>query len=149
MHFVFAVPPRALFFACWTSASDCRTLAAMSNKLTPTELKHFDGELRKILGQAEDTRDQIESESLDLSGGGLDRQGDEGSDNEFEEVDLDSLDVERAVAEAAVAALERMSNGTYGICIECSADIPRGRLEAEPYAPLCISCQEALEEETA
>lgn len=121
----------------------------MSNKLTATDLKHFGGELRRILGQAEDTRDQIEGESLDLSGGGLDRQGDEGTDNEFEEVDLDSLDVERGVAEAAVAALARLSDGTYGICLECDAGIPRGRLEAEPYAALCISCQEALEEETA
>ena len=119
----------------------------MSNKLTAKDLEHFSGELRKILGQAEDTRDQIEGESLDLSGGGLDRQGDEGADNEFEEVDLDSLDVERAVAEAAIAALARMTDGMYGVCIECRQHIPRGRLEAEPYAPLCISCQEALEEE--
>ena len=124
-------------------------LGAMSNKLTAKDLEHFSGELRKILGQATDASDQIEGESLDLSGGGLDRQGDEGTDNEFEEVDLDSLDVERAVAEAAVAALARVSDGTYGVCLECSQPIPRGRLEAEPYAPLCISCQEVLEAESA
>ncbi len=119
----------------------------MSNELTAQDLEHFGGELRKILHRATGTTDQIEGESLDLGGGGLDTQGDAGADAEFEEVDLDSLGVEEAATEAAAAALKRISDGTYGRCTECSGWIPRGRLEVVPYAPLCVSCQEAAEEE--
>ncbi|MDH3266859.1 MAG: TraR/DksA family transcriptional regulator [Gammaproteobacteria bacterium] len=38
------------------------------------------------------------------------------------------------------AALRRMDAGEYGICIECGAEIERGRLEAHPYARKCIDC---------
>jgi RNA polymerase-binding protein DksA len=38
------------------------------------------------------------------------------------------------------AALERVSNGTYGTCEECGDDIGDGRLEARPVARTCIRC---------
>lgn len=38
-------------------------------------------------------------------------------------------------------ALERLSVGRYGICSTCSATIPPRRLEALPFATLCVSCQ--------
>ena len=118
----------------------------MSNELTKQDLEHFSGELRKLLHRSVDVADQIEGESLDLGGGGLDTQGDAGADAEFEEVDLDSLSVEEAATEATAAALKRISDGTFGRCTQCDEWIPRGRLEVVPYAPHCVSCQEAAEE---
>ena len=38
-------------------------------------------------------------------------------------------------------ALERIKNGKYGICKACGQEIAQGRLEAIPYAALCITCQ--------
>lgn len=38
-------------------------------------------------------------------------------------------------------ALERIENGTYGICQECGNLITRERLEAVPHARLCITCK--------
>ena len=38
-------------------------------------------------------------------------------------------------------ALVRFDNGTYGLCLDCGQEIDAARLEAIPYAPLCISCQ--------
>jgi YteA family regulatory protein len=38
-------------------------------------------------------------------------------------------------------ALERMDAHTYGICAHCGNEIPFSRLEAEPAAEYCISCQ--------
>lgn len=38
------------------------------------------------------------------------------------------------------AALERVGNGTYGVCASCGADIPRARLELLPAATLCVGC---------
>lgn len=38
-------------------------------------------------------------------------------------------------------ALERIQQGKYGICLKCHKEIPRERLEAIPYAFMCISCK--------
>jgi len=37
-------------------------------------------------------------------------------------------------------ALDRIGADTYGICVECGAEIAEGRLEARPEAALCIDC---------
>jgi len=38
-------------------------------------------------------------------------------------------------------ALEKLENGTYGICDSCGNRIDAGRLKAAPDAGLCIDCQ--------
>ena len=43
------------------------------------------------------------------------------------------------------AALIRLENGKYGICASCSKKISRDRLEAIPYAVMCIDCKSASE----
>lgn len=45
-------------------------------------------------------------------------------------------------------ALERLDDGTYGICERCQKPIATARLEALPFATLCIECQ-SLEDEQA
>jgi DnaK suppressor protein len=42
-------------------------------------------------------------------------------------------------------ALERIDNGTFGICEECSEPISIKRLEARPETTLCIRCKEEQE----
>ncbi len=37
-------------------------------------------------------------------------------------------------------ALERIDAGTYGVCIRCGNPIPDERLEAVPWAALCVPC---------
>lgn len=37
-------------------------------------------------------------------------------------------------------ALERIENGTYGICAKCGKKIARERLEANPAAATCVKC---------
>jgi DnaK suppressor protein len=43
------------------------------------------------------------------------------------------------------AALRRLYNGEYGTCEVCEKPIARARLEAMPYAKLCVSCKEKEE----
>jgi RNA polymerase-binding transcription factor len=38
------------------------------------------------------------------------------------------------------AALVRLDNGRYGICVECSEPIEAGRIKVYPYADECIDC---------
>lgn len=44
-------------------------------------------------------------------------------------------------------ALERIETGQYGICEACEKKIPQVRLEALPYATLCLACQREADEE--
>ena len=46
-------------------------------------------------------------------------------------------------------ALEKVREGTYGVCEECGDEIGAGRLKALPLARLCVPCQSRLEKETA
>src|ERR1700759_3092021 len=42
---------------------------------------------------------------------------------------------------SVLAALGRMSEGTYGSCVDCRKPVPDGRLEARPDAARCVACQ--------
>lgn len=44
------------------------------------------------------------------------------------------------------AALARMDAGEYGRCERCGREIDPERLEAKPYATMCIECQSAVEQ---
>ncbi|MGB1874272.1 MAG: TraR/DksA family transcriptional regulator [Akkermansiaceae bacterium] len=44
-------------------------------------------------------------------------------------------------------ALERLDEGTYGVCDGCGNDINVERLKAKPSVSLCIDCQTAKEQE--
>lgn len=42
-------------------------------------------------------------------------------------------------------ALERLDEGTFGDCMRCGSEIGAKRLEALPWTPYCITCQEKIE----
>jgi DnaK suppressor protein len=49
------------------------------------------------------------------------------------------------VLAAIDAALKRIDDGTYGTCITCGDQIRYERLEASPWASLCIDCKRRAE----
>ena len=66
--------------------------------------------------------------------------------------DIASDDIDRKMIEAIGAqelkrlrlidsALTRIRQGKYGVCIKCAKRIPHKRLEAVPYALMCIECK--------
>jgi DnaK suppressor protein len=63
------------------------------------------------------------------------------------ERDLAILNVDREshLLREVKAALSRISDGTYGNCVECESAVSPKRLVAVPWAPLCIRCQEAAD----
>ena len=64
------------------------------------------------------------------------------------EMDYTLEDNAEQVLKAIDAALGRIEDGTYGMCVSCGKPIPEERLEAMPWADLCIDCkseQERLE----
>ena len=54
------------------------------------------------------------------------------------------LDILATAARQAIAdtaqALQRMSEGTYGVCEDCHRPIPLGRLRVMPHARYCTRC---------
>jgi DnaK suppressor protein len=54
-------------------------------------------------------------------------------------------DSEERVLAAIDAALRRIDDGTYGTCLRCGKPISEERLDAMPYAELCIECARETE----
>jgi DnaK suppressor protein len=44
------------------------------------------------------------------------------------------------------SAMERLDDGSYGICLQCEEPISPKRLKAVPWAEFCISCQETVDQ---
>ena len=47
------------------------------------------------------------------------------------------------------AALNRVAEGTYGVCVDCEEPIAPKRLAAVPWTPRCLSCQNDWEKSGA
>jgi DnaK suppressor protein len=62
---------------------------------------------------------------------------------------LSLSDTERKQLQLIDAALGRIEKGDYGTCQTCNAKISKKRLDAVPWAPNCIECQQKAEEESA
>ncbi len=66
------------------------------------------------------------------------------SDRNFE---LRIRDRERRLIGKIKDALDRIDEGTFGICEECGEDISAKRLEARPVTTLCIDCKKSQEKD--
>ncbi len=54
---------------------------------------------------------------------------------------VDAIGNETALSIRTVAAaLERIADGTYGVCENCGEDIGEARLQVVPEATRCVSC---------
>ena len=64
-----------------------------------------------------------------------------------EERDLATRILERDFADIRLveAALTRISNGSYGLCLRCDETISLNRLRIMPQAAFCVRCQESAE----
>ena len=54
-------------------------------------------------------------------------------------------DRERNLLKKIETALDKIEDGTYGVCEECGGDITVQRLQARPVADYCIACKEEFE----
>jgi DnaK suppressor protein len=73
------------------------------------------------------------------------RQGDmadQASGNNEVHIQLKLKQTDAKILRNIEEALWRLENGTYGICRECNEPIAPARLNAIPWARLCITCKE-------
>ena len=66
-------------------------------------------------------------------------------DSSQDEISSQLAEVESRELASIENALERMRSGQYGTCEYCGGKIPMARLNALPYATMCIACQRDAE----
>lgn len=79
--------------------------------------------------------------SGDLSGYSF-HMADMGTDNFTRDFNLELATVEQKILYEVEKALERLDEGEFGICQRCGEKIAHKRLDAIPYARMCIDCEE-------
>jgi RNA polymerase-binding protein DksA len=87
-------------------------------------------------------------DDFESDGGGQSNHMAEGSASATEQERLLTLAGDlRGMLNQINEALERIEDGTYGICQRCGKQINPERLEAFPYVAYCIDCQAIIERE--
>ena len=61
------------------------------------------------------------------------------------EIDLAQKSRDRVLLNSVDAALKRISEGTFGQCLNCEQEINAKRLEAIPWVRHCNTCQELID----
>jgi len=61
------------------------------------------------------------------------------------ELAIRNLDRESSLLRNVRLALARIQDGSYGTCLHCDEEIKPKRLDAVPWTPYCIRCQEAAD----
>lgn len=112
------------------------TFAAQLQTLRAQTLAQLREQRGGSLSRAEAAADQRATESDDWAQAETER-------------DLAVALAERESAEllAIDAALQRIQDGSYGLCLDCGVAIPTARLHANPTALRCVACQERLEQQ--
>lgn len=93
-------------------------------------LKEIEGSLGQSL--TEDQQRRLES-ARDV--------GDQALMDLDRELGISLMEMRNRRRQAIDEALTRLTEGTYGICAECGVEISERRLEAVPFAKLCVECQ--------
>jgi len=84
--------------------------------------------------------------SGELSGYSL-HMADAGTDNFDREFALSIVSSEQEALYEIEEALKRLEHSTYGLCEMCEKSIRKERLEAVPFARLCVHCQSGIEKD--
>jgi DnaK suppressor protein len=123
-----------------------------SSYLSAQDIAYFQGLLLTERARLEEEREQIRSRSGSVDGA-LPEEGEGGDEDTADlanammdkEMDLSVEDEIEDLLAAVDHALQKIEDGTYGICDMSGEKIPRGRLELIPWAALTVECQALAE----
>lgn len=115
--------------------------------LSKTDIEKFKKRILEIRREmTEMVRETSEDVKKDREAKGYSQhQADEGTDDFDRTISLQLTDKEIKVLKQIDRALEKIDEGTYGICDLTGEEIPIKRLEAIPYATMTVAAQEKLE----
>jgi DnaK suppressor protein len=109
--------------------------------MTKTDLDHFRDTLR--IKQAELALRSRTRENI-----AVERSADTLEEVAFKsarEIAVAQLHRESVIRRDVGLALKRLDDQTFGECIHCGSEISRRRLEAVPWTPFCIRCQDSAD----
>jgi DnaK suppressor protein len=95
-----------------------------------------------LLGIVERTEDYGREADIDVS----QDPADKASNSYTKELLFSQSTNERNTLKLIEEALERIGEGSYGECLNCGEEIQPKRLDAVPWTPYCIRCQELQEQ---
>jgi DnaK suppressor protein len=98
-------------------------------------------EREQIIGEVK----QIYESSKEVGQDGIQDIGDEAANIYNKQILLSLNENERTRLMEVDESLDRIANGTYGICEECEGPIGLKRLEVRPVAKYCVPCLTKLE----
>jgi len=107
----------------------------------------LEGERNRLLhaAQAVHHEGSLLEETGDLAIGSGDHIADSATETYLRELDEGLEENAEHLLDEIDAALVRIEDGSYGRCTACGRPISEARLEAVPYATLCIDDKRALE----
>ena len=122
--------------------------------LTEKQIEHFEQVLlakrREIIGDVDHMRNEALDSNRQESSGDLSNMpihmADIGTDNYEQEFTLGLIESERKQLVAIDRALNKISEGTYGICEATGEPIILARLEAVPEARYCVEYARKIEQ---
>jgi DnaK suppressor protein len=102
----------------------------------------LEAERRRVTAAIENLRNENPGSVEDETGDETQDQhlGDAATAMHDRELDYTLADNESQLLREIDAALRRIDEGTYGTCTNCGKPIAEERLEALPWASLCIDC---------
>lgn len=119
------------------------------NRLTPAEKKKFKALLLEKRNEMLGDVTSMENETLRKTRSDLSvmpvHMADVGTDNYEQEFTLGLMDSEVKVLREIEYALQRLEEGTYGICEGTNKPIEKERLEAIPWARYCVAYAQLVE----
>lgn len=114
--------------------------------MTEIDTKRFQERLLNLQSRVRDEIEQLqETMREDQIPPGEHEQFPKPTDDPHKAITLDQN--EEKISREIAAALERIENGTFGTCVDCGAELSAERLEAIPYTPYCIHCEQKHEAE--
>jgi DnaK suppressor protein len=120
-----------------TSYADDEAFLAQQRSALLEERETYMEQARQLRAEAESLVAEMEPGDVQFD----EESGEGGTTTVDRERDLALSAQALAAVEEIDAALEKIENGRYGICERCGQLIPKARLEALPYARLCIACK--------
>lgn len=116
---------------------------ALTHEQVHTFKLKLEGIRRSITNTIRETTEDVKN--LDQAKGYSQHQADEGTDDFGRTVNLEISNRESLVLRQVERALEKIDEGTYGLCDISGKEIPIKRLEAIPYATMTVESQEKFE----
>lgn len=116
---------------------------AVEINMAPTERERFE---RVLKDKAKELSDRLRSrDGINIEA--VPDEADLVQLASIRELEIETLHRDTGLLREVRAALARLADGVFGVCLLCGREIGRKRLEAIPWAPYCVACQETVDRE--